>query len=92
MKEVSKDDLVLNCANPEGEAGLQTLERMNISHGELTKWGLSHIEINRDDQLLDVGCGGGMALYRAAKCNPCGRCYGLDISEQIGRASCRERV
>lgn len=79
-EQISKDDLVKSCANPKGEAGLQTIERMNVSHEPLTEWGLSHITIGLDDQILDVGCGGGMALSKVNGLNPKGKCFGVDIS------------
>ena len=79
--QVTKDDLVLSCRNPEGEAGKQTILRMNESHASLTDWGLSHVEIRPADDVLDVGCGGGAALKKIALRNPEGRCYGVDISD-----------
>jgi ubiquinone/menaquinone biosynthesis C-methylase UbiE len=79
--EISRDELILNCRNPQGEAGKQTIERMNESHSELTDWGISHISIGKKDSVLDVGCGGGAALKKIAEMNPAGKCYGVDISD-----------
>ena len=35
------------------------LNMMNAGHAMLSKWGLSHIALDREDDVLDVGCGGG---------------------------------
>ncbi|HUM83025.1 MAG TPA: class I SAM-dependent methyltransferase [Lachnospiraceae bacterium] len=80
MQEVTKDDLIRACRKPEGAAGKMTIDRMNVSHAELTDWALSALEIHKADQVLDIGCGGGIALSKAAGQNPEGRCFGVDIS------------
>jgi len=79
--EISHDDLIRSCRNPQGEAGRQTIERMNESHASLTDWGLSHLEIRKNDSVLDVGCGGGAALKKIAAMNSPGKCRGIDISD-----------
>jgi ubiquinone/menaquinone biosynthesis C-methylase UbiE len=39
---------------------------MNRSHGALTDWALSHLEISKDAKALDVGCGGGRTIEKLA--------------------------
>lgn len=43
------------------------LERMNESHHNVTGWALSLWEIQGNDNILDIGCGGGAALSRMAE-------------------------
>ena len=66
---------------PEGEDGKRLLERMNGGHHEdLALWGLSHVEIASDAQVLDIGCGGGANIERLLARAPQGRVSGLDYS------------
>ena len=50
-----------NPRKPEGEDGKKMLERMNESHHNVTGWALSLWEIQGNDNILDIGCGGGAA-------------------------------
>jgi ubiquinone/menaquinone biosynthesis C-methylase UbiE len=40
---------------------------MNNSHGPLTDWGLSHVQIGEQFTILDVGCGGGRTVNKLAQ-------------------------
>ena len=53
---------------------------MNRSHASLTVWGLSHIQIDRDATILDVGCGGGATVARLASMAEQGKIFGVDYS------------
>lgn len=70
-----------NPAKPVGEAGEQMLERMNESHYEVTGFGLSFLHFRSDDQVLDIGCGGGRTLQRMAEKVPGGLLTGVDYSD-----------
>ena len=70
-----------NPARPTGDAGAEMLARMNASHGPLTEWGLSLIEVAQNADVLDIGCGGGATLRRLAARAPQGRITGMDYSE-----------
>lgn len=70
------------CRKPSNRAGRAVLHRMNISHAELTTWGLSHVQIGRDVAILDVGCGGGRTIERLASVAAEGKVYGIDYSEE----------
>ena len=61
---------------PRGIFGPVLLSMMNVGHRPFIEKVLEEVPIDRDDVVLDVGCGGGNAI-RLPK---------------IGRASCRERV
>lgn len=51
---------------------------MNSSHATLTDWALTHLEINKDARVLDVGCGGGRTIERLA--GIVAAVYGIDYA------------
>lgn len=53
---------------------------MNSTHYELTKWGLSHLQVSPESVILDVGCGGGKTIHQLALLAPNGRISGIDYS------------
>jgi ubiquinone/menaquinone biosynthesis C-methylase UbiE len=61
---------------------------MNISHYQLTNWGLSHLSIGKQDTILDVGCGGGGTVHTLAKIATNGKVYGIDYSNESVMVSC----
>ena len=66
---------------PTGRYGKLCVRLMNIGHSNVTWWGLGHISINRDDTILDIGCGGGKTVNSLAKIATEGEIYGIDYSE-----------
>ena len=76
-KEITREG---NPACPEGKAGQLMLERMNASHYQVTGWALSFWQMNEDDVVLDIGCGGGMTLHRLSSSIKTGHLYGVDYS------------
>lgn len=66
---------------PTGRFGAFCARLMNISHSNVTRWGLSHISINKNDTILDIGCGGGKTVNTLAKIATEGKVYGIDYSE-----------
>ena len=66
---------------PTGKFGSFWARLMNIGHSNVTRWGLSHISINKDDTILDIGCGGGKTINTLAKIATEGKVYGIDYSE-----------
>ena len=75
------EKLIKNARKPKGELGSILLDRMNKSHEELAIWGVSHLKINENDYILDIGCGGGVNLKRFANIAPNGKIYGIDYSD-----------
>jgi len=71
---------------PSGWFGRLNLWLMNRRHSKLTDWGLSHVTVNRDATVLDVGCGGGRTVAKLAAATD-GRVYGVDFSEASVRMS-----
>ncbi len=60
--------------------GRLVLWRMNLSHSDLTDWGLSHVEIGKGFTILDVGCGGGRTIRKLAEVAAQGKVYGVDFA------------
>ena len=84
-----------NPRKPEGEDGKKMLERMNESHHNVTGWALSLWEIQGNDNILDIGCGGGAALSRMAEHVTDGHLTGIDyspVSVETSRATNAESV
>jgi SAM-dependent methyltransferase len=67
---------------PADRAGRAVLQRMNVSHGPVTEWGLSHLRVNDDYTILDVGCGGGRTIARLAALAARGKVFGVDYSAE----------
>lgn len=70
-----------NPGKPTGDAGADMLHRMNKSHYEMTGWGLGFLSFQKTDDVLDVGCGGGMTLHRIADQVTEGHLTGIDYSD-----------
>lgn len=81
IKENESDELLINCRKPEGELGEKMIKRMNKSHENLARWGVSHLNICEDDDILDIGCGGGVNVKRFSEMSK-GKIYGIDYSEK----------
>jgi SAM-dependent methyltransferase len=60
---------------------------MNISHSNLTDWGLQHVQIEENFTILDVGCGGGRTIEKLAALAKKGKVYGVDYAEGSVAAS-----
>ena len=60
---------------------------MNISHSSLTDWGLTHVDIEPNFTILDVGCGGGRTTEKLSALAPIGMVYGVDYAEGSVAAS-----
>lgn len=79
---IEDKELIKNARKPEGELGGQILDRMNKSHEQMARWGVSHFEVNEDSKILDIGCGGGRNIERfSAQISDSGRVVGIDYSE-----------
>ncbi|MBE7728189.1 MAG: class I SAM-dependent methyltransferase [Enterocloster citroniae] len=69
-----------NTRKPEGFLGKMMVNGMNGGgHAALAEWSLSFVNIDKNDSVLDCGCGGGANVKRLlAKCDTA---YGIDYSE-----------
>ena len=72
--------LVENAGRPQGFWGKMMIKSMNKGHSELTDWALVHLEIKRNYNVLDVGCGSGI-LAIASLLLGAGSAVGVDIDE-----------
>lgn len=75
------EKVVKQARMPTGRFGKFCVRLMNISHSNVTRWGLSHISINKDYTILDIGCGGGRTVNTLARIATEGVTYGIDYSE-----------
>lgn len=73
--------LVENAGHPRGFWGKMMIKTMNKGHSELTDWALAHIDIKRNHNALDVGCGGGKTVAKLCNKIGNGKVFGIDYSE-----------
>ena len=81
MRKLMRQRLA-NARKPTGRFGRLLIRAMNISHYQLTGWGLTHLSIGKQDTILDIGCGGGGAIHQLAKKATNGKVYGVDFSNE----------
>lgn len=67
-----------NMRKPKGKLGNFQLRSMNKEHTPVALWGLKHLDIQPEDLILDIGCGGGININRMAK--NAKKVYGVDYS------------
>jgi ubiquinone/menaquinone biosynthesis C-methylase UbiE len=60
---------------------------MNLSHSDLTDWGLKNVQIEKHGTILDVGCGGGRTVQKLAALAAEGKVYGVDYAKGSVAAS-----
>lgn len=78
MNNITKK-IKLNAKNPKGFWGNVMISKMNTHHMPLLNWGISKLNINENHKILDIGCGGGMAVNIMA--NKAKEVYGVDYSK-----------
>ena len=74
------DELLINARKPEGDLGDKLIDMMNQNHESLAKWSVSHLDISKNDIILDIGCGGGVNVKRFLNMTD-NKVYGLDYSD-----------
>jgi ubiquinone/menaquinone biosynthesis C-methylase UbiE len=60
---------------------------MNMSHSDLTDWGLKRVLIEKAFTILDVGCGGGRTIQKLVTIATDGTVYGIDYANGSVAAS-----
>lgn len=60
---------------------------MNISHSNLTDWGLKHVRVEERFTILDIGCGGGRTVGKLVALASQGMVYGVDYADGSVAAS-----
>ncbi len=58
-------------------------------HRPLTKWAMNFMDVQPTDRVLDIGCGGGMAIKLIAKIAVDGFVAGIDYSEDMVQQALR---
>jgi ubiquinone/menaquinone biosynthesis C-methylase UbiE len=76
-------DLMDQYKCPRGRHGRVVAALMNKGHGALTLWGLAQVNIEPDNVILDVGCGGGKTVSRLAQRAMRGKVFGIDYSADM---------
>jgi ubiquinone/menaquinone biosynthesis C-methylase UbiE len=66
---------------PSGLLGWLMGSLMNWRHRPLSRWAIELMDIQPDNFVLDIGCGGGMAIREIAKIATAGFVAGVDYSE-----------
>ena len=74
--------MLKNCRKPEGFMGRFVARSMNKNHARVSSWGLSHLNLNKNDTVLDIGCGGGANIESMLKLCPGGKVSGIDYSKE----------
>lgn len=65
---------------------------MNISHSNLTDWGLKHVRVEERFTILDIGCGGGRTVGKLAALASQGMVYGVNYADGSVAASRAKNV
>lgn len=68
------------CMKPHGEEGIETIERMNENHRDISNFAFECISIKKNDKIIDLGCGGGVNIEKFLKLTS-SNVDGLDYSE-----------
>jgi SAM-dependent methyltransferase len=68
---------------PKGRRGRLVAALMNRGHKPLTLWGLTHVNIEPDYVILDVGCGGGKTVNRLVQHAALGKVFDIDYSADM---------
>ena len=72
-------NLLANFRKPQGKIGSILCGMMNVGHGKLIHSVISQLEVRPSQTVLDIGCGGGLALSLLADRGA--TAYGIDYSE-----------
>lgn len=72
--------MVRQCRKPTGPLGKAIARVMNRSHADLTSWGLEHVQVNKGNTVLDIGCGGGRTVQKLSNLADPGKVYGVDYA------------
>lgn len=71
---------ITQCRKPHGEEGIETIENMNENHKDISEFAFECINVNVNDKVLDIGCGGGVNIEKFLKLTE-NNVDGLDYSE-----------
>ncbi|MFD5745770.1 class I SAM-dependent methyltransferase [Streptomyces sp. NPDC127033] len=81
-----------NFKRPDGRAGRLIGHVMTKQHRTLTVWAIEHMGVRRSERVLDIGCGGGMAVKLLSERASQGFVAGVDYAPEMVRQSVRRNV
>ena len=70
-----------NTCKPVGLGGKLMVSMMNAGHAPMRDWGLQYLYIEPEDDVLDIGCGGGATVQCLLEKVPRGTVKGVDYSD-----------
>ena len=71
---------ITQCMKPHGMEGIQTIKNMNENHKDISEFAFNCITVNKNDKILDIGCGGGVNIEKFLKISE-NNVDGLDYSD-----------
>lgn len=74
------DEKIDQCMKPHGEEGIETIKNMNENHRDISEFAFNCIDVDGNDRILDIGCGGGVNIEKFLKLTE-NSVDGLDYSE-----------
>lgn len=86
------EQLEASLSLPTGRLGTAVGHAMAVQHRSLTQWALRQLVFRPDADVLDVGCGSGMALQLMSRRTTTGRLTGVDLSPEMVAMSRRRNA
>ena len=80
---------ITQCRKPHGDEGFETIENMNENHREISEFAFGIVNVEKNDRILDIGCGGGVNIEKFLKLTD-SNVDGLDYSEVSVEASIKQ--
>ena len=90
LTKLSIEETLSQCSKPTGEIGIEVGKKMNEHHKPLLEWGLPILYKNikkTNLNILDVGCGAGLAINLMSKIKPNSNFYGIDYSKEMVKSA-----
>ncbi len=90
LTKLSIEETLSQCSKPTGEIGIEVGKKMNEHHKPLLEWGLPLLFDNIKStnlNILDVGCGAGLAINLMSKIKPNSKFYGIDYSTEMVKSA-----
>ena len=90
LSKLTIEETISQCSKPTGKIGLEVGKKMNEHHKPLIKWGLGFLfnHIKEDSfNILDIGCGAGLAISLMAGAIPNSKIFGIDYSAEMVKSA-----